>query len=73
MSDSASPFGGGGEAGLVGLGISVAFDLASTLVSHLKRSKLPQELVDAAQATVDAILAHKDDTMTKEQWEALRG
>jgi hypothetical protein len=65
----------GGDASVtpLGIGISLAFDLASALVSHLKRAKLPQDLVDAAQATVDQILAHKDDVMTKEQWEALRG
>lgn len=57
----------------LGIGLTLAFDLASALVSHLKRSKLPQSLIDDAQKTVASILAHKDDTMTQEQWDALRG
>lgn len=59
--------------GPYGILISLGFDLASALVSHLKKSKAPQEVIDAAQAAVDAILAHAKDLMTLEQWEALRG
>lgn len=71
MSTPDNPLAGAG--GLTGLALSLGYDLAEALVSHFTKSKLPQELIDAAQNTVNVILAHKDDLMTKEQWEALRG
>lgn len=74
MSSSGLPIPGGDvPITPLGLGISVAFDLASALVTHLKNAKLPQSLIDDAQKVVDAVLAHKDDTMTQSEWEALRG
>lgn len=53
--------------------ISVGFSLAQLVVSHLTASKLPQEIIDAAQLVVDKIEAHALDQMTKSEWEALRG
>lgn len=72
MSTSASglPDAGGGVYGIL---ISLGFGLAQALVSHLKKSKLPQEIIDAAQNVVNMIEAHANDTMTKDEWEALRG
>lgn len=62
----------GAVSGPYGLLLSVGFDLAKALVSHLTKSKAPQEIIDAAQTTVNAIEAHAKDTMTSDQWDALR-
>jgi hypothetical protein len=53
--------------------IDLAFSLGKSLVASLTKAKAPQEVIDAAQKAVDAIDVHAADTMTKEQWEQLRG
>jgi hypothetical protein len=37
------------------------------------KSQLPVTVVDAVQAAIDALAAHKDDLLTKENFEAQRG
>lgn len=53
--------------------ISLGLDLTKAIISHFTKAKFPQEVIDAVQAAYDAIEKHGQDTMTKEQWEALRG
>ncbi len=53
--------------------LSLGFQLGGILLSHFTRSQAPQEVLDAIQAAIDAIQKHAMDTMTKDEWEALRG
>ena len=71
MSDTGTGLPQGG--GMYGLLISLGFTAAQMLVSHLTKSKLPQDIIDAAQNVVDKIEAHAKDIMSKEEWESLRG
>jgi hypothetical protein len=36
-------------------------------------SQLPAQVVAAVQAAIDALIAHKNDLMTKAEWESQRG
>jgi len=42
-------------------------------LSGLKAGKVPAEVLQAVQAAIDAILAHKQDVISKANLEALRG
>jgi len=53
--------------------ISLAFGLGKAAVTSLTKAKAPQTVIDAFQAAVDAVEAHANDVMTKDQWESLRG
>lgn len=53
--------------------ISLGFGLLGSILSQLKKTKTPQEVLDALQAAMDALEKHALDNMTKEEWEALRG
>lgn len=53
--------------------LDLGFAFGKNLVASLTKAKAPQEVIDAVQASVDAIEKHAGDVMTKEQWEALRG
>jgi phosphohistidine phosphatase SixA len=52
--------------------ISLGFELGRILVSHLTRAKAPAEIIDAAQAAVNAIENHAKDIMSAADWESLR-
>lgn len=53
--------------------IDLGFALGKDLVASLTKAKAPQEVLDAAQAAVDAISAHQQDLITKANLEAQRG
>ena len=53
--------------------LNLGFALGKSIVASLTKAKAPQDVIDAAQASVDAIEKHAADIMSKEQWEALRG
>jgi hypothetical protein len=53
--------------------ISLGFQLGQTLLNHFVKAKAPQEVLDGIQSALDAIEKHALDTMTKDDWEALRG
>jgi hypothetical protein len=42
-------------------------------LSGLKNGKVPAEIVTAIQAAIDALLAHKQDVISKSNLESLRG
>lgn len=54
---------------LLDLGIA----LGKELLGSFTKAKLPQEVLDAAGATVSALEAHKADLITKANLEAQRG
>lgn len=54
---------------LIDLGIA----LGKELLGSLTKAKAPQEVLDAAGATVTALEAHKNDLITKANLEAQRG
>lgn len=53
--------------------LSMGFALGKSLLSSFTKAKAPQEVIDAVQSMLDAIEAHAQDRMTKEDWESLRG
>jgi len=54
---------------LIDLGIALGKELLGTFT----KAKLPQDVLDAAGATVAALEAHKNDVITKAALEAQRG
>jgi hypothetical protein len=54
---------------LIDLGIA----LGKELLASLTKAKAPQDVLDAAGATVTALEAHKNDLITKAALEAQRG
>ena len=42
-------------------------------LAGLKGSKVPAEIAGAIQAAIDALIAHKNDIITKSNLESLRG
>lgn len=54
---------------LIDLGISFLLPF----LQGLKNSKVPAEVVAAVQAAIDAIAAHKQDLLTKANFDAQRG
>ena len=42
-------------------------------LSGLKNGKVPAEIVTAIQAAIDALLAHKQDVISKSNLDSLRG
>ena len=54
---------------LVELGIQFLLPL----LSSLKLGKAPVEVVTAVQAAIDALLAHKQDIISKSNLDSLRG
>jgi hypothetical protein len=54
---------------LIDLGIS----LGKELLGSLTKAKAPQDVLDAAGAAVTALVAHKNDLITKANLEAQRG
>ena len=54
---------------LLDLGIA----LGKELLGSLTKAKTPQDVLDAAGATVSALEAHKNDLITKANLEAQRG
>lgn len=55
------------------LAVSLGLKLLGVVVQTFTKAQLPQTLIDAAQAAYDAVEAHKNDLMTKQQWEDERG
>lgn len=53
--------------------ISLGLDLTKAIIGHFTKANFPQEVIDAVQAAYNAIEKHGKDSMTKDQWEALRG
>lgn len=53
--------------------ISLGLDSLKSLIAHFTKAKAPQEVIDGIQAAYDNLEKHGMDTMTKEQWESLRG
>lgn len=56
----------------VGL-IDMGLGFLKQFIGSLTTQKAPAEVIDALQASIDALAAHKDDVMSKADWEALRG
>ena len=54
---------------LLGLGIT----FLSQFLSSLTTNKAPQEVLDAVQASINALQAHQNDVMSKADWESQRG
>jgi hypothetical protein len=54
---------------LIGIGVN----FLSNFISSLTTNKAPQEVLDAIQAAITALEAHKADVMSKADWESLRG
>lgn len=52
--------------------LDLGLNFLETFLSNLK-NKLPAEVVQAIQAAIDALVAHKDDVVTKANLEAQRG
>lgn len=58
------------------MGTITIIDLVATFLQTFlgnMKSKLPAEVVTSVQATLDALFAHKDDLLTKANFEAQRG
>lgn len=55
---------------LVELGISF---VSQYLLPSLTKAKAPAEVLNAVSATVDALVAHKNDIITKQNLESQRG
>lgn len=55
------------------LAVTLGLKLLGLVVDTFTKAQLPQVLIDAAQSAYDAVEAHKNDLMTKDQWEAERG
>lgn len=55
--------------GLLDLGLS----FLRQFVASLTKQKAPTEVIDAVQASVDALEAHQNDVLSKADWEAQRG
>ena len=53
--------------------IDLLIGLGKSLLAEYTKAGLPQEVLDAAQATVDALEAHKNDVVTKANLESQRG
>ena len=54
---------------LVNLGLTVLQQLLASFTA----AKAPQEVIDAIKAAIVAVAAHRDDLLTKENFEAQRG
>lgn len=54
---------------LIGLGL----DSIKSLIAHFTKAKAPQEIINSLKAAYANIEKHGQDTMTKDQWDALRG
>ena len=52
--------------------IDLGLTFLQTFLSKTK-NQLPVEVIQAVQAAIDAVAAHKDDTITKAALEAQRG
>lgn len=52
--------------------IDMGLSALHVLLSRNK-NQMPAELVEAIQATIDALNAHRDDPLTKANFEAQRG
>jgi len=67
------PDSGSGLPEMSGVLISLGLGLLGQVISHFTKAKLPQQLIDGLQAAYNAIEQHAQDTMTKAEWESLRG
>jgi hypothetical protein len=54
---------------LIGLGVS----FLSQFITSLTANKAPQEVLDAIQASINALTAHQSDVINKANLEAQRG
>jgi len=55
------------------MAIDLALPLLSSLISNLTKSQAPTHIISAVQAAIDALAAHRDDLITKDNLEAQRG
>jgi hypothetical protein len=53
--------------------IELGIQFLLPFISSLKGGKAPAEIIQAIQAAVDALLAHKSDIISKSNIDALRG
>ena len=53
--------------------LNVGLAFLRSFLSSLTDSKAPAEVIDAIQASIAALEKHKDDVMSKADWEQHRG
>ncbi len=53
--------------------IDLGLTLLQAILSKYQKNKAPVEVTAAIQAAIDAVLAHKDDVITKAALESQRG
>lgn len=52
--------------------VDLGFTFLQMFLSKYK-NQLPSQVIEALQAAIDALIAHKDDLLTKANFEAQRG
>lgn len=56
-----------------GMLISLGLDSLESLIEHFTKAKAPTEVIESLKAAYDNVEKHGQDTMTKDEWDALRG